>query len=72
MDITFQEFKNYVDAQLGLHGYTGIRTGQMIMNYLNRVRPDKYLQITNTNIDCFYDDTKIKDTMKHLERHWYE
>jgi hypothetical protein len=72
VDITFQEFKNYVDRQLKTQEKLGLRNGQTLMNCLAVKRPDKHRDIVGSHLDCFYDDNKIKDTINYLERHWHD
>jgi hypothetical protein len=72
VDITFQEFKNYVDRQLKTQKRLGLRNGQTLMNCLSTKRPDKYHEVIGSHVDCFYDDNKIKDTINYLERHWHD
>ena len=70
MDITFQEFKNYVESQLKTQQWSGLRMGQALMHYLWAKKHNKYKEIVDSHVDCFYDDNKIKDTLNYLERHW--
>lgn len=55
-----------------------IREGQLLMNYLWDVWEDEYKRIASvhyydkTNIDCFYNDKLIPNTLKHLEKVWGE
>lgn len=44
----------------------GLRIGQSYMNALHDVRDDLYIEITNTEADCFYDDLKIVQFIKKL------
>lgn len=48
-----------------------LRYGQIIMNELSIIWPDKYAQITNTEYDCFYDDSLAKKTLSKLENEWF-
>lgn len=44
-----------------------LRKGQALMNALHHVDPTLYKEITNTDADCFYDDTK---TAKFWDKVW--
>lgn len=53
-----------------------IREGQALMNYLADVWYKEYVRLSSinyyreTNIDCFYNDSLIPNTLKHLEKNW--
>jgi hypothetical protein len=53
-----------------------IRKGQSLMNYLSTVWFEEYNRISSchyydeTNIDCFYNDGLIENTLQHLEKTW--
>lgn len=47
-----------------------LRHGQSIMNVLYKVRPDLYRKITQTDLDCFYDDGTVRFTLDYLEKEW--
>lgn len=55
-----------------------IRMGQSLMIYLEEIWPDEYYRIIeddfrfNTNLDCFYKDSNIPNTMDHLEKNWHK
>lgn len=49
-----------------------LRHGQSIMNVLYKVRPDLYHKITQTDLDCFYDDGTVRFTLDYLEKNWNE
>lgn len=67
--MTFEQFLEKADRFYCENEFE-LRYGQSIMNILYQVRPDKYKEITQTDLDCFYDDSTIKDTLDHLERTW--
>lgn len=52
------------------------RKGQMLMNLLNKIWSDEYVRISSfdyykqTDIDCFYKDELIPNTLKHLRKVW--
>lgn len=53
-----------------------IREGQALMNYLSGIWFNEYERLSSvyyyeeTNIDCFYNDKLISNTLKHLEKVW--
>lgn len=55
-----------------------IRTGQALMNYLYEVHPEEYKRISSvhyydrTDIDCFYKDELVENTLQHLKTVWNE
>lgn len=65
--VSFQEFKNMVEINFVKHGQ---RYGQTTMNVLGEVRPERYREITGTNLDCFHDDKKTNYLLGYLERGW--
>jgi len=67
--MTFKQFLNRVDKFYYENEFE-LRYGQSIMNILYQVRPDKYKEITQTDLDCFYDDGTVKSTLDYLERTW--
>lgn len=68
--IIFNDFVNYADIYFNNNKNNGIRYGQSIMNTLFRVWPTKYVEITNTEYDCFYDDKICKLTLSKLANEW--
>lgn len=67
--ISFEQFLNKVDNTYGDHPFV-LRYGQTVMNTLYEVWPEKYKQITQTDLDCFYDDGTVKFTLDFLEKEW--
>lgn len=47
-----------------------LRYGQSLMNVLYDVWPEKYKEITNSEIDCFYDEKIVRFTIVSLEKEW--
>jgi len=53
-----------------------LRKGQHIMNTLHSVWPEEYKRLSSvhyydrTDIDCFYNDSLIPNTLEHLEEIW--
>jgi hypothetical protein len=76
--MTFQEFKNTWETEILPNKPIFIREGQALMNYLADVWFEEYQRISSvhyydypkTNIDCFYNDSLIPNTLKHLEEIW--
>lgn len=68
--MTFEEFVSKVDSTYADH--KELRYGQSLMNVLFEVWPDKYMEITGTDDDCFYDDATVSLTLDKLEKEWKE
>lgn len=67
------DFKDFVTQTKTFHEKNKeLRYGQVIMNLLWNVWPDKYKEITNTNNDCFYNDDLVKQLLIKLEDDWGE
>ena len=55
---------------------SSIRMGQHIMNILHSVWEEEYKRLSSvhyydrTDIDCFYNDSLIPNTLEHLENIW--
>lgn len=70
-NISFAEFLSKIDKEFYSASYKDqLRYGQIIMNKLYDVWPDKYAEITNTEYDCFYDNSKVKLALSKLEQEW--
>lgn len=67
--LNFEQFLNLVDKKYTENEFE-LRYGQTIMNVLHIVWLDKYKEITNTDIDCFYDDGTVRFTLEKLEKDW--
>jgi len=46
------------------------REGQVLFNVLCALRPDLAEQIRATNLDPFYDDTRMPDTFTWIVQNW--
>jgi len=73
--MTFEEFEdNYFKKLDNIH--VGLRKGQILINYLWEVWPEEYEKISSVHyydrkdIDCFYNDRLIPNTLKHLKEVW--
>jgi hypothetical protein len=71
----YRDFINNLETVLA-NKPSCIRDGQAIINYLGDVWFEEYKRISSvhyydeTNIDCFFNDTLIPNTLKHLEKVW--
>jgi hypothetical protein len=68
---SFEEFLDIVDRTHSDHSFE-LRYGQTVMNILREVWPEKYKEITNTDYDCFYDDSTVRILLSKLEKEWHE
>lgn len=74
--MTFEEFVTNIYKHILPNKPDYIRKGQAIMNYLGDVWIEEYRRISSvhyydkTDIDCFYNDKLIENTLKHLETEW--
>ena len=74
--MSFEDFKYLWETQILPHKDKYIRKGQSLMIYLHKVWQEEYKRISaieyygETNIDCFYNDDLIPNTLKHLETVW--
>ena len=46
------------------------RYGQTVMNVLWEVWPEKYQEIKDGELNCFYDNSTTRFTLEKLEREW--
>ena len=67
--MTFDQFLEFVDKVYYENEFE-VRYGQTIMNVLHKVWPEKYAEISKSDLDCFYDDGTIKLTLEKLEKDW--
>lgn len=59
------------DTQLYYFHYIGHqRLGQSWMNALSDVDPELYKEISQTESDCFHDDSKIDKFMEVVKERW--
>ena len=49
-----------------------LRYGQTIMNVLHDVWHQKYLEISDSDMDCFYTNRNIEMVLNKLEKEWHE
>lgn len=71
--MTFDQFLSKVDEAYYEHEFE-MRHGQAIMNTLREVWPEKYKEITisDSGLDCFYDDGIVQYTLDYLKENWNE
>ena len=74
--MTFHEFKHkWINSVLPRENKS-IRVGQSLMNFLAVINPEEYKHISSihyydrTDIDCFFNDKLIPNTLEHLETNW--
>lgn len=48
------------------------RYGQTVMNVLHDVWHKKYLEISDSDMDCFYSNATAQFVLEKLEKEWYE
>jgi hypothetical protein len=66
--MTFNEFLiKYYEYNIQ---HFNLRKGQNLMNFLNSISPEIYNMITATKHDCFYDDSRINETIDYLMNKW--
>ena len=72
----YKKFKKTFEEDILPNKPEFIREGQALMNYLGDVWLEEYKRLSSvhyyneTNIDCFYNDSLISNTWKHLEKVW--
>ena len=49
-----------------------LRYGQALMNVLYDIWPEKYFEISNSDIDCFYTNRSVALVLNKLESEWNE
>lgn len=47
-------------------GNATMRRGQVVMNTLAKVWPEKYKEVSGSVLDCFYNDSAVENLMIHL------
>lgn len=68
----FNEFLDIVNVNYSESEYE-LRYGQIIMNTLHQIWPEKYKEITHTEYDCFYEDGwtfATSQTLEKLKKEW--
>jgi hypothetical protein len=67
--LSFEQFLNLVDKVYYENEFE-LRHGQVVMNVLHQVWPEKYKEISGGDYDCFYDDGTVRFALDYLERVW--
>ena len=65
--MTYNEFIKTVDQVSANFSW---RYGQALMNVLHSVWPEKYEEITNLELDCYYREDLVPATLKFLKGDW--
>jgi hypothetical protein len=71
--MTYQQFLNEVFTKVIPGRDPSLREGQALMNYVWEIWPEEAEKINKEydfNVDCFYNNRLIPDTLKHLETVW--
>lgn len=74
--ISYSEFVTKYNGEILRNKKSFIRKGQALMIYLADVWYDEYIRLSSlsyygeTDIDCFYKDELIDNTLKHLKKVW--
>lgn len=75
--MTFNEFEKSWKHDILPNKESYIREGQSLMNYLAKVWFKEYERLSSfhyydkNNIDCFYVDKLIPNTLSHLKNVWH-
>lgn len=67
--MTFDQFLRLVDETYNEKSFE-FRYGQTIMNVLSVTWPEKYRELTNSSMDCFYDDGLVSSVLDKLKSEW--
>jgi len=67
--MTFEEFLKLVDQT---YNHFHWRYGQCVMNVLHSAWKEKYDELVNTDIDCYYDDSLVEQVLNKLEKEWHK
>lgn len=78
--MTFEEFLDKVDdtfmshqaARSNISVSNQLRYGQTVMNVLHDVWHTKYIEISDSDIDCFYSNATAQFVLEKLEKEWHE
>jgi hypothetical protein len=65
--MSYDEFVKLVDQTSVQFNW---RYGQSLMNVLHGAAPDKYSEIMNLELDCYYNDDMVPATLKFLKYDW--
>jgi len=65
--MSYEEFLKEIDRT---SSYFNWRYGQALMNVLHSIWPEKYEEITNLELDCYYREDMVPATLKFLKADW--
>jgi hypothetical protein len=65
--MTYDEFIKTVDQTSANFSW---RYGQALMNVLYSVWPEKYEELTNLELDCYFREDLVPATLKFLKGDW--
>jgi hypothetical protein len=74
--MTYEEFIKTFYEEILPNKSIHLRDGQALMNYLGKVWIEEYRRMSSlhfydrTDIDCFYVDKLIPNTLEHLKTEW--
>lgn len=69
--MTFHEFITKVDNQFYANDMEQpLRYGQIVMNTLHDVWPEKYKELVESECDCFYDKKMVVFVLDRLRKEW--
>ncbi len=74
--MTYEKFVETWKNEILPNKHPHVRDGQSLMNYLGDVWFEEYKRVSSqhfyseTDIDCFYRDSIITNTMNHLSKVW--
>jgi hypothetical protein len=63
-------WKVHVEKVMDSGSPNGQRKGQYLFNFLAQYRPDITDQARGTDVDPFYDDTKLIAFLDFVDNHW--
>lgn len=75
-EMDFEGFKNEWETKILPKKHKDERVGQSLMNFLYTIWPEEYQRISSvhyydrTDIDCFYKDSLVNNTLSHLKDCW--
>lgn len=69
--MTFHQFLVEVDQTFYIHK-DELRYGQTVMNTLYDTWKEKYDDLMQRNLSCFYDEKKVPEVLRTLEKEWID
>ena len=65
--MSYEEFLKEIDRT---SSYLNWRYGQSLMNVLHGIWPEKYEELVNLELDCYYREDIVPATLKFLKADW--